>query len=51
MAGRVRVLLVEDNAADAEIMAYELRRAGFDLDWERVDTEPGYLAGLAPILT
>jgi CheY-like chemotaxis protein len=47
MAGRLRVLLVEDNAADAEIMAYELRRAGFDLDWERVDTEPGYLAGLA----
>ncbi len=43
----LRVLIVEDDAADAELMAAELRRSGFDLYWDRVDAEQEYLAQLA----
>jgi glycogen phosphorylase len=43
----VRALIVEDDAADAELMVAELRRSGFELSWERVQTEEGYLAALA----
>jgi starch phosphorylase len=43
----VRVLIVEDDAADAELIVAELRRSGFDLSWERVQTEEEYLARLA----
>jgi CheY-like chemotaxis protein len=42
----LRVLVVEDQPADAELMLHELRRAGFDPDWPRVETEPDYLAQL-----
>lgn len=34
----LRVLIVEDVADDAELEARELRRAGFELDWSRVET-------------
>jgi len=34
-----RVLILEDNAADAELMVRELRKAGLDPKWELVDTE------------
>jgi putative nucleotidyltransferase with HDIG domain len=44
----LRVLLLEDRQADAELMLGELRRAGFELDWRRVDTEADYLAHLTP---
>ena len=46
----LRVLLVEDNPADAELMLRELRRAGFKPDATRVDTEADYLANLDPAL-
>jgi PAS domain S-box-containing protein len=42
----LHVLIVEDRAVDAEIVVRELRRAGFEPDWERVDTEPAFLARL-----
>jgi len=42
----IRVLLVEDRATDAEIVMRELRRAGFELAWTRVETEPAYQAQL-----
>src|SRR2546427_9995098 len=32
----LRVLLVEDSEADAELLAHELKRAGLDVTWERV---------------
>jgi PAS domain S-box-containing protein len=48
MAIPLRVLVLEDRAADAELVLYELRQAGFDPDWQRVETEPDYLAHLAP---
>ncbi len=34
----LRALLVEDSAMDAELVARELRRAGFDPVWKRVET-------------
>src|SRR5438105_8215943 len=42
----LRVLIVEDNASDAELMLLELRRAGFEPEAKRVDTEADYLANL-----
>jgi len=38
---RLRVLIVEDMEADAMLAAEELRDAGHDIEWERVDTAPG----------
>ena len=38
MNNPLRVLLVEDSEADAELLAHELKRAGFDVTWERVQT-------------
>ncbi len=46
----LRVLIVEDSAPDAELIVRALRRAGFDPDWHRVDTEPEYAACLRPDL-
>lgn len=46
MAGRLRVLVAEDRPADAELIIYELRRAGFEPDWTRVDNEKDYLERL-----
>ena len=40
------VLLVEDNPDDADILLGELRRAGFDPAWKRVQTEPDFLASI-----
>lgn len=44
----LRVLILEDRPADAELMAHELRRSGFDPQWQRVETEPDFLAHLTP---
>jgi diguanylate cyclase (GGDEF)-like protein/PAS domain S-box-containing protein len=43
---RVRILLVEDRVSDAELVLHELRRAGLDPDWVRVDDEPAFRAKL-----
>jgi len=50
MATPMRVLILEDVPVDAELMVHELRRAGFDPDWQRVETESDYLAHLDPAL-
>ncbi len=39
MAKPLRVLIIEDQPADAELVAAELRRQGFEPDWTRVETE------------
>jgi len=48
MAHKIKVLIVEDNPEDAQLLVRELKRSGFDFDWQRVDTEPEYLAKLNP---
>jgi PAS domain S-box-containing protein len=42
----LRLLIVEDNPDDADLLLRELRRAGFDPEWSRVETEPDFLAAL-----
>jgi DNA-binding NtrC family response regulator len=46
MSRALRVLIVEDRPADAELIVRELRRAGFAPDWNRVDTEGEFSASL-----
>jgi PAS domain S-box-containing protein len=50
MSISLKVLILEDNEADAELILHQLRRAGFELEWQRVETEPDYLACLRPDL-
>jgi PAS domain S-box-containing protein len=42
----LKVLIAEDNPNDAELAMMELRRAGFEPKWERVETEADYIARL-----
>mgnify|MGYP005843802961 CR=1 FL=1 len=42
----LRVLIVEDNPDDAELMLLQLRAEGFELTWQVVATEAAYLAAL-----
>lgn len=46
MSVPLRVLIVEDNPDDAELMLLQLREEGFDPDWRVVATEAEYLAAL-----
>jgi len=43
----LRVLILEDRPADAELIELELRRAGLELEWTRVDSERDFLASLS----
>ena len=47
MTEPLRVLILEDQPEDAELVVRELRRAGFAPDWRRADTEADYLANLS----
>lgn len=47
MRRALRVLLVEDSVDDAELLLAELRRAGFDPSWTRVETEKDFLSEIA----
>ena len=46
MTTPLHLLILEDRTEDAELMVHELRRAGFDPQWQRVDTEADFLAHL-----
>lgn len=46
----LRVLILEDQPADAELTLHELRRADFEPEWVRVETEQDFLAHLDPAL-
>jgi signal transduction histidine kinase/DNA-binding response OmpR family regulator len=50
VARKIKVLIVEDKPADAELVLRELRRADFDPQWNRVETEEAYLEHLNPDL-
>ncbi|HEY8926439.1 MAG TPA: response regulator [Polyangia bacterium] len=43
---RLRLLLVEDDENDADLVRFELERGGFDLHCERVDNEPSLARAL-----
>ncbi|HZI31385.1 MAG TPA: PAS domain-containing protein, partial [Candidatus Binatia bacterium] len=46
MATPLKILLVEDSPDDAELILCELRHAGFDPAWKRVEREADFLAEL-----
>lgn len=46
MSRPVNLLIVEDSQDDAELIVTELRRAGFEPHWKRVEKERDYLAEL-----
>ena len=48
MSQPLSVLIVEDNPDDAELVLRELRRAGFEPGWKRVQTEEDFIAELQP---
>ena len=50
MATNVRVLVLEDNPADAELMIHALQQEGFVVEWRRVETDADYCARLEPTL-
>jgi signal transduction histidine kinase len=39
----LRVLFVEDDPADTELAVLELKKSGFDMKWQRVDTQAGFM--------
>src|SRR3977135_2807468 len=43
---RIRVLLLEDNEDDAELIRHELRRSGMPIITDRVDSEEAFAAAL-----
>ncbi|HML21118.1 MAG TPA: PAS domain S-box protein [Aggregatilinea sp.] len=43
----LQVLLVEDKPDDAELILYELKHAGFEPQWRRVESETDYVRALA----
>ncbi len=45
-ASSLRVLLIEDSEDDAQLIARELRRGGYDLTYTRVDTAPALTKAL-----
>ena len=50
MSTSLRLLLLEDQRTDAELVLHALRQADFVPDWQRVETEADYLAQLHPNL-
>ena len=51
MNGRpIRLLILEDRPEDADLALYQLRRAGFDPSWRRVEDEAGFRSNLDPEL-
>jgi two-component sensor histidine kinase len=48
MPDQLRTLILEDRTADADLMLHELRRAGFEPEWQRVETEADFLTRLQP---
>jgi signal transduction histidine kinase len=47
MAVPLRLLIVEDREDDAELLIAELRRAGYDPQWKRIQTPEEFTAALA----
>jgi DNA-binding response OmpR family regulator len=41
-------VILEDSPTDVELLLHELRRAGFEPQWQQMATESDFLAQLAP---
>lgn len=46
MATPLHLLLIEDDARDADLILEQLRADGYEPNWQRVETESAYVAGL-----
>lgn len=46
MFDKLRVLILEDNPFDSELMVHEIRRIWADVEWQRVDSESSFHAAL-----
>jgi diguanylate cyclase (GGDEF)-like protein len=46
MKAKLRLVMVEDSAADAELVARNLAKAGLNVDIHRVETEPDFVQAL-----
>jgi PAS domain S-box-containing protein len=46
----IEILIVEDSSNDAELLMHDLKCAGFEPHWQRVDSELDYLVKLRPEL-
>ncbi len=46
MVNPYHFLILEDRSSDAELIVLELKRSGFEFEWQRVDNKEGYLAAL-----
>ncbi len=47
MSSNLKVVIIEDSPADAELAVASLRRTWNNIDWHRVDTEAEFIAELA----
>ena len=45
-ATQLRLLVVDDEPTDAELIVYRLRRSGFAVEWSRVDCEADFVREL-----
>jgi signal transduction histidine kinase len=46
----LHALILQDSPEDAELLVSELRRAGFAVEWRRVDSEADYTSQLSPTI-
>ena len=46
MQNQIKVLMVEDSKYSADLNARELKRGGFDVSWQRIETEEGMCRAL-----
>src|ERR1041384_5789323 len=47
MKPRLRILMIEDAGDDAELIVQEIRRSGYTVEFERVETKPAMQQALA----
>lgn len=47
MKPKLHILIIEDAIDDAELIVREIRRGGYEVDWERVQTKPAMQAALS----
>src|SRR5204862_3585803 len=47
MSTPIHLLIVEDSTDDTDLLLDNLKQAGFEPDWQRVETEEDYVSQLA----